>query len=226
MCFGLVIIFLFIFVAAYFETYIPSSVTQRDFLDYGDINTLLFDAREAAQGEVQENQQPDGKIPLQSVSQVNWWLIIAIECVSDGCDNVLTPEGVRLLEEIDRIVDTDPTWRKVCLLDERGQCANNPMPGGSTAKGSFIDVLRYGLGKDLTEITQYAIDFVLFGLSNDLELFNHAIPLFSKDFNIDHRKAKMTRMVLQVAGPVELEGIRYSHMRDRQEAQEYYVADW
>ena len=54
-CFGLLIIFLFIFVAAYFETYIPSSVTQRDFLDYGNVNTLLFDAREAAQGEVQEN---------------------------------------------------------------------------------------------------------------------------------------------------------------------------
>ena len=140
-CVGLVIIFLFIFVAAYLETYIPSAVTQRDFLDYGNINTLLFDAREAAQGEVQENLQPDGKIPLQSVSQINWWLIIAIECVADGCDNILTPEGVKLLKEIDDIVSTDPTWEKICLLDDEGKCANNPMPGGATAKGSFIDIL-------------------------------------------------------------------------------------
>ena len=36
----------------------------------------------------------------------------------------------------------------------------------------------------------------------------------------------MTRLVLQIAGPVELDGTRYSHMRDRDEQQEYLVADW
>ena len=51
---GLFIIIIFVGVAAYFETYLPSPVTQRDFLDYENINTLLFDAREAAQGEIQE----------------------------------------------------------------------------------------------------------------------------------------------------------------------------
>jgi hypothetical protein len=36
----------------------------------------------------------------------------------------------------------------------------------------------------------------------------------------------MTRLVLQTAGPVELDNTRYSHMRDRNEQQEYLVADW
>ena len=94
------------------------------------------------------------------------------------------------------MISTDPIWKKICLLDEFGNCANNPMPGGSTAKASFIDILQFGLGEDISEVTQYGIDFVLFGLSNTPELFNHAIPLFSKDFNINHRKAKMTRMGL------------------------------
>jgi hypothetical protein len=49
---GLFIIAIFVGVAVYFETYLPSPVTQRDFLDYENINTLLFDAREAAQGEI------------------------------------------------------------------------------------------------------------------------------------------------------------------------------
>jgi hypothetical protein len=49
---GLFVIGIFVAVAVYFESYLPSPVTQRDFLDYENINTLLFDAREAAQGEI------------------------------------------------------------------------------------------------------------------------------------------------------------------------------
>ena len=51
-CIGLIIIMIFTVIAVYFDLFIPSAVTQRDFLDYSNINTLLFDAREAAQGEV------------------------------------------------------------------------------------------------------------------------------------------------------------------------------
>lgn len=49
---GLGIITIFIYLAVAFETYMPSPVTNRDFLDYEDINTMLFDAREAAIGEI------------------------------------------------------------------------------------------------------------------------------------------------------------------------------
>jgi hypothetical protein len=42
----------------------PSPVTNRDFLDYNDLNTKLFDAREAALGEIQERSSPTGEIPL------------------------------------------------------------------------------------------------------------------------------------------------------------------
>ena len=48
MGFGLFVIFVFLVFAVYFEVYWPSPVTERDFLDYENINTLLFDAREAA----------------------------------------------------------------------------------------------------------------------------------------------------------------------------------
>lgn len=49
---GLFVLAIFTFIAVYFETYWPSPVTNRDFLDYSDITTQLFDAREAAQSEV------------------------------------------------------------------------------------------------------------------------------------------------------------------------------
>jgi hypothetical protein len=42
---------------------------------------------------------------------MNWWLIIAIECQTPGCDNVLTPEGVKFLDEINTMVEDDPTWK-------------------------------------------------------------------------------------------------------------------
>ena len=56
--------------------------------------------------------------------------------------------------------------------------------------------------------------------------FNYALPLFSKDFNLNHRKAKMMRMVIFAAGPLEINGIRYKTMLDRNEDQEYFIANW
>lgn len=52
----------------------PSPITVRDLLDYSDIRTLMFDAREAAQGEIQENLDPEGSgtVPLQSITNTNW----------------------------------------------------------------------------------------------------------------------------------------------------------
>ena len=51
-----------------------------------------------------------------------------------------------------------------------------------------------------------------------------AIPLFSKGFNRNNRKAKMTRFLIMNAGPVDIDGIRYKNMGDRQPDQEYLVA--
>ena len=75
-------------------------------------------------------------------------------------------------------------------------------------------------------MTQYGIDFVLFGLAKDHEFFEHALPIFSKEFSKTNRKSKKIRILLSFAGPFEFNGTRYSHMRDRQEQQELYVADW
>jgi len=47
--------------------------------------------------------------------------------------------------------------------------------------------------------------------------FKHVEPLFSKEFTKDNLKAKMVRVVLVPGGPVEVNDIRYNHMRDRQE---------
>ena len=49
---GLLVCTVFTFLAVYYETYMPSPVTNRDFLDYQDATTELFDAREAAQAEI------------------------------------------------------------------------------------------------------------------------------------------------------------------------------
>ena len=47
----------------------------------------------------------------------NWQLIIGIECVYEGCDNVITPEGLRMLNDIDKLIEADETWHKICLMD-------------------------------------------------------------------------------------------------------------
>jgi hypothetical protein len=46
------IIFIFVVVCLSFEIYWPSPITVRDLIDYTDIRTKLFDAREAAYGEI------------------------------------------------------------------------------------------------------------------------------------------------------------------------------
>jgi len=43
-------------------------------------------------------------------------MIIAVECVEEGCDNVITPRGMLLLDKIDKLILNDPLWSKVCLF--------------------------------------------------------------------------------------------------------------
>jgi len=78
----------------------------------------------------------------------------------------------------------------------------------------------------LSELTQFSIDFALFGLAFQEDLFNLTLPLFSKDYKRDNRKAKMIRFLLLNAGPVDLEGVRYSNLGDRQSDQEFLIANW
>jgi hypothetical protein len=49
---GFILILCFTFLTFWFELYLPSPITNRDLLDYSDINTKLFDAREAAAAEI------------------------------------------------------------------------------------------------------------------------------------------------------------------------------
>ena len=57
---------------------------------------------------------PNGKIPLQGIRDPNWDLYIGVEC--QDCDNVLSPKGMKLMADIDKMIEDDPTWKKVCLL--------------------------------------------------------------------------------------------------------------
>ena len=206
----------------------PLPITNRDLLDYGDINTKLFDAREAATAEIQAKSSDSGEIPLQSISKQDWWLNIAVECVAEGCDNVLTPKGLKLLSEIDAIIENDPQWKNVCILDSptNQTCANDASIGGKLAKISPLPLFKLAFGEDLSELTQFGIDFALYGLAREEDYFNYTIPLFSKDYNRFNRKAKMTRFLLLTGGPVEMDGTRYKNMGDRQFEQEYNVANW
>jgi hypothetical protein len=58
------------------------------------------------------------------------------------------------------------------------------------------------------------------------EYFNYTAPLFSTEYSIKNRKAKMVRMLLIVAGPIDFNGIRYKNFGDRWSDQEYYLANW
>lgn len=49
-------------------------------------------------------------IDLQTVVDPNWTLVIGIETKEEGKDTVMTPEGVRFMHEIDKIISADPTW--------------------------------------------------------------------------------------------------------------------
>jgi hypothetical protein len=117
----------------------------------------------------------------------------------------------------------------VCLRhsDTNSTCAYDPKPvGGTTTKASPLTIFRTVFGKDTSNITQYGIDFSLFGLTINMKNYYYALPLFSKDFNVTNRKAKMIRMVIFAAGPINVNGIRYKTMMDRIEDQEYFVANW
>ena len=92
---------------------------------------------------------------------------------------------------------------------------DNPSPGFRTSKAAPLIPFKMFFGEELEEMTQFGIDFTLFGFAQEEELFNYALPLFSKEFNREQRKARMMRMVLTFAGPIELNGVRYSNMRDR-----------
>ena len=205
--------------------YWPSMLTNRDLIDYSDINTQLFDAREAAISEIQERSTPTGEIPLQSISKQDWWLNIGVECIKKDCDNILTPQGVELLVKIDELIENDPLWPKVCLRasETDPSCANDAL-NMHIAKISPVPIFKAAYGEDLSELTQFAIDFALFGLAYQQDLFDMAVPLFSKEFNRNNRKAQMTRFLIMNAGPVEMEGVRYKNMGDRQPDQEYLVA--
>lgn len=76
----------------------------------------------------------------------------------------------------------------------------------------------------MSELTQYAIDFAMFGLASSEQYFNFTIPLFSKEYSSTNRKAKMVRIILMVAGPIDINGIRYKNMGDRWPDQEYEIA--
>lgn len=213
--FGMVIVTGFVVAMVILESYWPSSITNRDLVDYGDMNTQMWDTEAAALIEIQEKSTPDGVIPLQSVTKQDWWLNIAVECTKPGCDNILTPEGIHLINEIDRTIEEDPDWPKVCLLmsPTNQTCASDPT--GKIAKVSPLVLFKTAYGEDLSEITQFAVDFALFGLAYSEELFNQTLPLFSKDYNRTHRKSKMIRFVVQTAGPINFEGVRYKNLGDR-----------
>ena len=222
---GGVAIFFFVVLCLSFQTYMPSPITVRDFLDYEDIRTQLYDAREAAYGEIQTKSDPTGRgqIALQSIVDSNWQLVIGLECISEGCDNIITPEGLSFMKEIDDLINLDETWQKICLIDSvtNNTCMDNPSPGFRTSKASPLIPFKMFFGEELEEMTQFGIDFTLFGFAVEEELFKYAMPLFSTEFNREMRTAKMMRMVLTFAGPIEINEIRYSNMRDRTEAQEF-----
>lgn len=144
------------------------------------------------------------------------------------CDNILTPEGLKFLQEIDDVILKDPNWPKVCLLESETsrKCASDTSVGGKIAKASPIDVFKFAYGNDLSEITQYGIDIALFGLASSESYFFYTIPFFSKEYNRFGRKAKKVRIVLQLAGPIDMNGVRYNNMGDRTADLEYEIASW
>lgn len=92
---------------------------------------------------------------------------------------------------------------------------DNPSPGYFTTKATPLVIFKDIFGEELEDLTQFGIDFALFGLAKTPDLFDHAIPMFSKEFNNQNRKAKMVRMLLTFAGPIHVNNVRYSHMFDR-----------
>ena len=168
-------------------------------------------------------------VPLQTVPNIDWTMIIAVECVEEGCDNVITPRGMLLLDKIDKLILNDPLWSKVCLFHgaDNQTCAMDPDPENPVVSVAHpLLLFKVAFGDDVESYTQYGIDFALFGASQAPEYFNFILPLFSSDFTIRNRKAKKLRIMIQCAGPIDVEGTRYSTMRDRGEQQEFFIANW
>ena len=66
----------------------------------------------------------------------------------------------------------------------------------------------------------------MFGLAREEALFNYTKPLFSRDYDITNREAKMMRMGVAFGGPIEVDGTRFKTRLDRSDLQELFVADW
>lgn len=157
---------------------------------------------------------------LQTVPKLDWALIIAVECVEEDCDNVITPRGMLFLDRIDKLIREDKDWAKVCLVHSatNSTCAFDPNPENPVISIAHpLTLFKIAYGDDVESYTQFGIDFALFGASLKEEYFNFMLPLFSTDFNITHKKAKMFRIIVQCAGPIELDGVRFNTMRDRSE---------
>ena len=56
----------------------------------------------------------------------------------------MTPEGIKLLQDIDEIIEKDPDWPSVCIFDspDNQTCADNPMIGGKIAKVSPLNLFK------------------------------------------------------------------------------------
>jgi len=63
--------------------------------------------------------------------------------------------------------------------------------------------------------TQYAIDITLFGASKSVKNFGAIQALFSTDFQRKNLKAKLTRIVFTLAGPISYNGTTYKDIWDR-----------
>jgi hypothetical protein len=71
----------------------------------------MYDAREVGEFEVQNRYWPGGLMPLQTSTKQDWWLNIGISCQSRDeskeCENVLTPKGIKLMVEIEKLIKND-----------------------------------------------------------------------------------------------------------------------
>ena len=86
------------------------------------------------------------------------------------------------MSEIEDIINDDPGWSSFCLRhsDSNSTCADDIE--GKISKVSPYNVFKIAFGNQADDLTQFAIDFALFGLARDEKMFNMALPLFSKDF--------------------------------------------
>jgi hypothetical protein len=60
---------------------------------------------------------------------------------------------MNLLNDIDKMIDDDPIWKKVCLLksDSKDTCADDL--DGNIAKVSPLTIFKLAFGDDFSELT-------------------------------------------------------------------------